>query len=524
MSIQKFDSKGQYLAHVGADLGRPNNDNKLNISLDATGSLYVLSILNDGPSAIHKYGPSGQPMARWGAGMPGAVAQDAAGNIYVGDRQSSQVVKYNALGQILMQFGSPGTEDDQFVMIHDLAVDRNGNIYVLDNTASRVQVKKFNPLGQFLKKYDSFGPDAGSANLTALALDQQGNLYLADHTNGCVRKLNPEGQLIAKFGSIGGQFGQLYAPVGVGLDPDGNIYVLDLQNRIQKFTASGLIVAEFGIFNRDITTVMDHEFTKTLAVDGKSYIYVGSESIGTVQIYDPEGIPAGKISQPAHRVAVNKEGTKVVLIESKAEAVMVYITDDFALENKITGNVFEDRNFTCEQDPGEAGIPGIVVVAEPGPYYGLTDESGRYSIAVDKGAYTVRQLLPQQTGRSISQLCPVFSPTHSVSFASSGHTATGLDFGNRVTALPLPLRIWSPPTAAGAASPTPPPSPTATPALPPPATRRCGCSCRSMSSSSRPACRTRKRPTAPTPSPSGHLQPNQFGTITIQRLRLLRRP
>jgi uncharacterized repeat protein (TIGR01451 family) len=106
-----------------------------------------------------------------------------------------------------------------------------------------------------------------------------------------------------------------------------------------------------------------------------------------------------------------------------------------ALPNYITGNIFREENNDCVKNATEKGMRDVVVVAEPGPYYGLSDSLGNYSIAVDTGTYTVRQVLPPDRTVLIGQRCP--SPAaHTVSFKTYNNTAGGKDFGNQVTLQP----------------------------------------------------------------------------------------
>jgi hypothetical protein len=98
--------------------------------------------------------------------------------------------------------------------------------------------------------------------------------------------------------------------------------------------------------------------------------------------------------------------------------------------------VYEDKNRNCLRDNDEPGIPNVVVTTEPGPFYGITDRNGNYTLAVDTGTYTVRQVLPDDPGRLITQTCPAAGASHTISFKTYNNTVTGKDFGNQVTLRP----------------------------------------------------------------------------------------
>jgi uncharacterized repeat protein (TIGR01451 family) len=104
--------------------------------------------------------------------------------------------------------------------------------------------------------------------------------------------------------------------------------------------------------------------------------------------------------------------------------------------NFIEGNVFHDRNGDCRQDAGEEPVAGVVVVAEPGPYYGSSGPDGNYRIAVDTGTYTITQRVDLIKSKHIAQTCPAPPAAHAAHFGTYGDTIRGKDFGNRVTLRP----------------------------------------------------------------------------------------
>ena len=70
-----------------------------------------------------------------------------------------------------------------------------------------------------------------------LALDGQGNIYVADVFKHRIVKLAPGGQVLATFGSEGGAPGAFDEPHDVAVDTLGNIYVSDTSNnRVQKLS------------------------------------------------------------------------------------------------------------------------------------------------------------------------------------------------------------------------------------------------------------------------------------------------
>ncbi|GIS82704.1 MAG: hypothetical protein CM1200mP15_13360 [Dehalococcoidia bacterium] len=63
-----------------------------------------------------------------------------------------------------------------------------------------------------------------------IALDPDGNIYVADWGNHRVQKFTPEGNHLATFGHAGKGSGSLNHPTGVCIDNEGDVYVVDWMN------------------------------------------------------------------------------------------------------------------------------------------------------------------------------------------------------------------------------------------------------------------------------------------------------
>jgi tripartite motif-containing protein 71 len=129
-----------------------------------------------------------------------------------------------------------------------LALDAQGNVYVADSGNHRIQ--KLSPTGQPLSRWGSKGSGRGQlATPLGVAIDAQGNIYVADSGNHRIQKLSSSGQPLAEWGSRGSGPGQFTVPVGVAVDAQGNIYVADAGNsRIQQLSPTGEPLAQWGTF------------------------------------------------------------------------------------------------------------------------------------------------------------------------------------------------------------------------------------------------------------------------------------
>jgi sugar lactone lactonase YvrE len=86
---------------------------------------------------------------------------------------------------------------------------------------------------------------------TGMAIDKQGNVFVADALNNCIRKITPDGKVsvvVGQSGTVSGYLdgdasvAQFYRPSGVVIDDDGNLYVADTNNQcIRKITPAGVV-------------------------------------------------------------------------------------------------------------------------------------------------------------------------------------------------------------------------------------------------------------------------------------------
>jgi hypothetical protein len=314
-------------------------------------------------------------------------------------------------------------------------VDPYGNIYTSETNSQYSRVQKFDNLGRLIRKYESFGADAKHEFLSGIAVDKRGNIYRIDTYEKCIRKISATGEFITKIGSQGSGEGQLIRPIKIAVDQSENIYVVEefdtFNFKVIKFNSKGEFVMQFTKPDPLYMTRLN-----SLAVDKVGNIFVGDDN----QIYkfDSFGKYLFKLNAPNDAIAVSQDGNKIAAAYAYFHSIYIYTSSSYMplKENFITGNTYHDINNNCTKDIGEKGISGIIVVAEPGPYYGVTDEQGNYTIPVDTGSYTVQQLLPNQNGRSIIQNCPANSASFTVQFSTYNNTISGKSFGNQVNVAP----------------------------------------------------------------------------------------
>src|SRR5574340_1220476 len=173
-------------------------------------------------------------------------------------------------------FGSLGPGSGQLDLPRGIAVDDFGNIYVADNRNHRVE--KFNSLGNFVLDFDKGGIPEG------IAVDRSGNIDVVDRSNMTIENFSPKGILLYSFGSAGSDQGQLGNAERVTIDSSGNIYVTDV-NVIQKFNSKGKFISQF--FANDTQRCCMNAMG--IAIDSSDNIYVEDMSYNRILKFNSAG-------------------------------------------------------------------------------------------------------------------------------------------------------------------------------------------------------------------------------------------
>jgi DNA-binding beta-propeller fold protein YncE len=201
------------------------------------------------------------------------VAVNSKGHIFVFSRGSTTGPAYGAGAAQLLEFAPNGKFLREighhlyaWSFAHTVKVDKADNIWVTDKGSD--MVIKFNPEGRvalvFGRKQEA--SDEGTEPLkhvkpplppvdgmfrqvTDVAWDSAGNTYISDgYVNSRIAKVDKDGNWLMSWGEPGGQPGQFNTPHSIALDAQNNVYVADRGNRrIQVFDTAGKFLRQFTI-------------------------------------------------------------------------------------------------------------------------------------------------------------------------------------------------------------------------------------------------------------------------------------
>jgi uncharacterized protein (TIGR03437 family) len=341
---------GGALPATGTGQGGPANITQLaqprDVAVDADGSLYISDF---GANQVYRVTTDGTLSLMAGTGVagfsgvatsallaqlnaPAGLAVDPTGDLYIADSGNNCVRKvYN--GVIITVFNTPaptGVSLDSTGMLYvaaasyfgtliqpipgvasarDVTIDPAGDIFL----TSGVFVSEI-PSGGILTTLAGsgtapyFGGDGGPATAAQLyspsgiAVDSNGNWYIADTSNNRIRMVTPAG-VISTFAGTGAA-AQLNAPSGIAIDASNNLYIADTGNNdVLEITPAGAITTIASQLNNPVSVAVDMQESVYIADSGNNRI-VRVAADGTASTFAKIMGPLAVAVDPAGNVYV----------------------------------------------------------------------------------------------------------------------------------------------------------------------------------------------------------------------------
>ena len=253
------------------------------------------------------------------------MAVDGAGNVYIADR-GNHVVRRVSNSGIISTFAGTGTSGysgnggaanlARLNAPFAVATDAAGNVYIADNGNNTIRVVNAagiirNYAGNGVAGYSGNGDTAHLGSLNGpqgIALDQVGNLYIADAVNNVIRMVAAGTRIMSTYagnGTLGngGNGGSataasLYTPSGVATDAFGNLYIADQLNHvIRRVVASTGTIHVFagtgaagnsGDGGSALGAAM--RFPSGVSVDGAGNVYIADQGNNNVRMVNTSGV------------------------------------------------------------------------------------------------------------------------------------------------------------------------------------------------------------------------------------------
>ena len=304
---------------------------------DPAGNLYIVDVGNQRIRKISTngiistfagngsagYAGDGGPATSARLYSPSGIAVDANGNVYIADRENNCVRRVSADG-VISRFAGLGGERNfgfsgdgglatqaRFDLPSSITVDRNGNVFVVDEWNHRIRKIGINGIvntiagsGLSEDKGGGFSGDGGPATQALLNIPRgvvvgsDGSIYIADQNNDRIRKVDVNG-LITTFAGTGlnslnargNENGwpptqtNLTSPTAVAFATNGDLYIADSgMNRIRKITDADF---SFSVSPPEVTLQQGSRVTLQFSINRINNF------IGEADIRPGSGLPQG---------------------------------------------------------------------------------------------------------------------------------------------------------------------------------------------------------------------------------------
>ncbi|MBB30515.1 MAG: hypothetical protein CME25_16610 [Gemmatimonadetes bacterium] len=344
---------------------------------------------------------------------------------------------------------------------HSLTRDSEGNIYFVEDEGR--QIYKLSAPDFVLTTLagsgnegsaDGYGTAASFNGLTGIAVDINGNVYVADRDNHLIRKVSPGGAVtkLAGSGQAGeadgtGAAAEFRYPMSVAVDTAGTVYVSDFYS-IRKVSPGGVVTTLAGSFPGTGPTVDGTGTAATfrnsggggLALGPNGYVYVAETHSDKIRKVSPDGVVTtivdGSYSGPddidtPRDIAIDAVGNIYVIHGDPASDAIMRISSDGVettvagfnmpqgVEVDAAGNVYvaDEGNKTI----GRIASESYVLAGTP-----AAEDAGDHAVVLrahdGKGGVTEQSFTVTVTGSDVSQevnVAPAFNST-AVTEAESG--------------------------------------------------------------------------------------------------------
>jgi sugar lactone lactonase YvrE len=304
----------------------------------------------------------------------------------------------------MLDLAPTGTQGGQFNLPRGIATGPDGSFYVVDTANMRVQ--KFDSSGKFVSiigsgkgtdngQFNPFSDTATGTGPGGIAVDKQGNIYVADTWNHRIQKFDSTGKFVVAWGAFinlsdpasasdTDPNDKFYGPRGVAVGPDGNVYVTDTGNkRVVIFTPDGKYVRQIssnvtpdkGTQNYPYNQQGEMNEPVGVVVGPDGSVYVADSLNNRIQKFDSTGKPVAMWAIPSGGWAAGSYLEPFLAMDSKGD---VYATEptgakvvEFGPDGKVLGEKATSPNKVTLKNP-----TGITVAADGTVYVVDTGSNG----------------------------------------------------------------------------------------------------------------------------------------------------
>ena len=300
-------------------------------------------------------------------GLGGGIAVGQTGLVYVADYGNNRVQIFNSAGAFIGFLGTSGTGYGQISDPIAIAVNNaTGRIYV----AEPYSILMYSSTGTFIGQFGSAGAGPGEfARAQGIAVNNNtGDVYLTDFGNNRVLHFDASGNYLGQIGTSGTGNGQFEWLTGIAVNSSGDIYVCDLENKIQIFDQNGNYLSKLGA---GLVTS-----PQAIAINATGYVY--ECEIGSFQIFNPNGNYVGDFGLLSYQIAINSVSGNAYVVDSEHCCVNIF---------DVAENFIGQFGIESYSEPGQFDSPMSVAINTSGAAYVIDEENSRVEVFNSAGIY-----------------------------------------------------------------------------------------------------------------------------------------
>jgi len=449
----------------------------MGIAADGAGNVFVADSTNQrirkisSDGTVSTFAGSGVSGATDGFGtqasffVPSSLAVDPTGNIYVADSSNHLIRKISASGQVTTVAGSArvsGSSDGvgaaaRFNNPYGIAVNTSGDVLVSDSfnhTIRRVTssgvVTTLAGRAVSSGRVDGVGTDAQFNYPRGIAVDELGNVFVADLSNYAIRKIDGNGSVTTLAGSLGlsgyqngnGSSARFVNNLwGVAVTASGTVVVTDNQ-RIRKVSPAG-DVSEFagtapGCNDGPVAVA---RFAQPLGIvaDRNGNFFIADGLNHTIRKISSEGVVSTFAGSPLASGTADGSGPSARFFQPRNLALdtlgNIYVADtgNHSIRKITRGGVVTTIAGSSGTVGKSDGVGSLATFSSP---YGVAADAAGNIFVADTGNHAIRKISPDGGVTTLAGSCGFAGSTdgagNSARFASPGALVVAPDGSLRV--------------------------------------------------------------------------------------------
>ena len=211
---------------------------------------------------------------------PWGIDVDDNGDLYVAERGNNRISIYGLDDSSKGTMGTPGSETGQFSSPSDLVI-RGDVVYVSDESNHRVQKLSIASKSYIAHFGEKGSGDGQLSSPRGICLDPEGNVFVADYDNKRVQVFTADGTFRYSITGNTSDGSAFSSPWGVAFDPNGNLHIVAHgSNRVKIFTQDGKYISEYG--NGQLSN------PSGIAIDEEGHSFVVNHNSSNVKIFNPQ--------------------------------------------------------------------------------------------------------------------------------------------------------------------------------------------------------------------------------------------